>query len=82
MRSAVLELRPVDRQHILQHELAGVLGITVLVALDVESDDAPTFGEQAFGPAAESAEEVDRQGARGHTASHLLISLWAEPLSA
>jgi len=55
----VLELRAVERAHVLDDELAGIAVLAVLVPLDVEADDAIAFGEPGLGPAAESAIEIN-----------------------
>ena len=57
----VLELRAVQRQHVLDDKLRGIAMLAVLMPLDVEADDIVALGQQALGPAAEAAEEIDRQ---------------------
>ena len=61
------KLRTVKRPDILQDELRGVAMLAVLVPLNVESDHVPASGEQSFGPAAQSAVEVN--GERPHADS-------------
>jgi hypothetical protein len=47
----ILELRAVDREHVLQDELRRVLVLAVGVALDIEADDFIAGLKQTFSPA-------------------------------
>ena len=51
-----------NREHVLQHELRRILMLPVGVALDVEADHVPSFGQEPFGPATEPAIEVYAKG--------------------
>ena len=62
----VLELPPVNGEHILNHEVARIAIGAVDMLFDVESSDLIALGEQTFRPAAETAIEIDRQ--RPHSA--------------
>ena len=55
---------------------AGIAVLAVVVALDVEADHVVAFGEQTFGPAAEAAEQVDRQRLPYHAIATLLPFLY------
>jgi hypothetical protein len=48
----VPELRPVEREHVLQHQLRLVVRFAVLMPLDVESDDTITLCQKSFRPTA------------------------------
>src|SRR5258708_22635067 len=60
-QSSILELPAVKHEHLLQHELRWIASGAVVVPLEVEADHLPAFCEQALGPAAEPAVEIDRQ---------------------
>src|SRR6185312_7379138 len=57
----VLELRAVQRAHVLDDQLRGIAMITAFVTLDVKADHVDTLGEQTFRPAPEAAIEVDSE---------------------
>jgi len=46
-------------EHVLEHELRGILLISVDVALIIEADHVPSFGEQTFSPTSKTTVEID-----------------------
>src|SRR3990167_7123729 len=52
----VLELRAVQREHVLEHELRGIPRLAVDVPLNVESDHGVAFREATLSPTTEASE--------------------------
>src|SRR4029077_3354148 len=56
---SVLELPPVKRAHVLQHELRRIAVLAILMALNVKADHIVALGQHAIRPAAQTAEQID-----------------------
>lgn len=54
------KLPAVKRHDVLQHKLRGIALLAIDVTLDVETDHVEAFGQEAIGPAAQTAEQINR----------------------
>src|SRR6266404_7628866 len=58
---SVFELRAVEREYILNHELPGIPACSVVMPLNVKAHHIETFSQESFSPSAKPAVKINRQ---------------------